>query len=76
MVRAIVGTLLEVGRGKLSVEGFRRVVEQNGPLPGRNFRSRKCIVSGGRSLSGNYFFRIKEDVLQKRRPSLILILNF
>lgn len=28
MVRAIVGTLLEVGRGKLSVEGFRRVVEQ------------------------------------------------
>lgn len=28
MVRAIVGTLLEVGRGKLSVEGFRRVIEQ------------------------------------------------
>lgn len=27
MVRAIVGTLLEVGRGKLSVEGFRRVIE-------------------------------------------------
>ena len=25
MVRAVVGTLLEVGRGKLTVEGFRRV---------------------------------------------------
>lgn len=28
MVRAIVGTLLLVGRGKLSVEGFRSVIEQ------------------------------------------------
>lgn len=28
MVRAIVGTLFEVGRGKMSVEGFRRVIEQ------------------------------------------------
>ena len=28
MVRAIVGTLLDVGRGKLTVEGFRRIVEQ------------------------------------------------
>lgn len=28
MVRAIVGTLIEVGRGKLTVEGFRRVIEQ------------------------------------------------
>lgn len=28
MVRAIVGTLLEVGRGKLSVEGFRQIIEQ------------------------------------------------
>lgn len=27
MVRAIVGTLIEVGRGKLTVEGFRRVIE-------------------------------------------------
>ena len=27
MVRAIVGTLLEVGRGKMSLEDFRRVVE-------------------------------------------------
>lgn len=28
MVRAVVGTLFEVGRGKLSEEGFRRVIEQ------------------------------------------------
>lgn len=28
MVRAIVGTLLEVGRGKLSVADFRRIIEQ------------------------------------------------
>lgn len=28
MVRAIVGTLLEVGRGKLTVEGFRQIIEQ------------------------------------------------
>ena len=27
MVRAIVGTLLEVGRGKLSIEGFREVID-------------------------------------------------
>lgn len=29
MVRAIVGTLVEVGRGKLSIEGFRGVIEQH-----------------------------------------------
>lgn len=27
MVRAVVGTLVEVGRGKLTVEGFRKVIE-------------------------------------------------
>lgn len=27
MVRAIVGTMLEVGRGKLSTDGFREVIE-------------------------------------------------
>lgn len=27
MVRAIVGTLIEVGRGKLTIDGFRRVIE-------------------------------------------------
>ena len=28
MVRAIVGTLIEVGRGKMDIDGFRRVIEQ------------------------------------------------
>nr|WP_320060120.1 tRNA pseudouridine(38-40) synthase TruA [uncultured Bacteroides sp.] len=28
MVRAIVGTLIEVGRGKIDVEGFQKVIEQ------------------------------------------------
>lgn len=28
MVRAIVGTLLEVGKGKLTIDGFRRIIEQ------------------------------------------------
>jgi len=28
MVRAIVGTLLEVGKGKLSVDGFRQIIEK------------------------------------------------
>ena len=28
MVRAVVGTLVEVGRGKLSVDGFRKVIEE------------------------------------------------
>ncbi len=64
MVRAIVGTLLEVGRGKLSVEVSTRH-RTEGPLPCRNFCSRKCIVSGGCSLSGNYFSRIKEGCTTK-----------
>jgi tRNA pseudouridine38-40 synthase len=29
MVRAIVGTLLEVGKGKLSTEGFRQIIEKH-----------------------------------------------
>lgn len=28
MVRAVVGTLVEVGRGKMTIEGFRRVIEK------------------------------------------------
>lgn len=28
MVRAVVGTLLEVGRGKMTIDGFRQVIEQ------------------------------------------------
>lgn len=33
MVRAIVGTLLDVGRGKLSVEDFCRIIEQKTVAP-------------------------------------------
>ncbi|WP_290389399.1 tRNA pseudouridine synthase A, partial [uncultured Bacteroides sp.] len=46
MVRAIVGTLLEVGRGKLSVEGFRRVIEQ------------KNRCRAGTSVPGNALFLV------------------
>jgi tRNA pseudouridine38-40 synthase len=28
MVRAIVGTLLEVGKGKISIEKFRQIIEE------------------------------------------------
>ena len=46
MVRAVVGTLLEVGRGKLSVEGFRRVIEQ------------KDRCKAGTSVPGNALFLV------------------
>ena len=46
MVRAIVGTLLEVGRGKLSVEGFRLVIEQ------------KDRCQAGTSVPGNALFLV------------------
>ena len=44
MVRAVVGTLLEVGRGKLTVDGFRRVIEQ------------KDRCRAGTSVPGNALF--------------------
>lgn len=46
MVRAIVGTLLEVGRGQLSIEGFRAVIE------GRN----RCCA--GESVAANALFLV------------------
>lgn len=46
MVRAIVGTLLEVGRGKLSIEGFRNVIEQQDSLQSRHFGTRPCPFFG------------------------------
>lgn len=46
MVRAIVGTLVEVGRGKLSLEGFRRVIEE------------KNRCSAGESVPGNALFLV------------------
>ena len=44
MVRAVVGTLVEVGRGKLSVDGFRNVIED------------KNRCSAGTSVPGNALF--------------------
>lgn len=44
MVRAVVGTLIEVGRGRLSVEGFRLVVEG------------KKRTQAGESMPGNALF--------------------
>ena len=46
MVRAVVGTLLEVGRGKLTVDGFRRVIEQ------------KDRCKSGTSVPGNALFLV------------------
>lgn len=46
MVRAIVGTLVEVGRGKLSVEGFRQIIEK------------KDRCSAGTSAPGNALFLV------------------
>ena len=46
MVRAIVGTLVEVGRGKLTVEGFRQVIEQ------------KDRCKAGTSVPGNALFLV------------------
>ena len=46
MVRAIVGTLVEVGRGKLSVEGFRKVIEE------------KNRCSAGTSVPGHALFLV------------------
>jgi tRNA pseudouridine38-40 synthase len=46
MVRAIVGTLLEVGRGKLSLNGFRKVIES------------KNRGKAGTSVPGNALFLV------------------
>jgi len=46
MVRAIVGTLLEVGRGKLSLDGFRQVIES------------KDRGKAGASVPGNALFLV------------------
>lgn len=46
MVRAIVGTLVEVGRGKLTPEGFRAVIEG------------KDRCRAGESMPGNALFLV------------------
>ena len=52
MVRAIVGTLLDVGRGKLSVEGFPCGDRRARPGTGGNFRSAAGVVPYAGGLSG------------------------
>ena len=70
MVRAIVGTLLEVGRGKLTVDGFRQVIEAKDrgragtsapgySLSGRRYLSRRTFSVGSRLLTV-VFFRSKK----------------
>ena len=49
MVRAIVGTLIEVGRGKLSVDGFREIIEQ------------KDRCKAGTSVPGHALFLVNVD---------------
>jgi len=46
MVRAVVGTLIEVGRGKLSIDGFRQVIEK------------KDRCSAGSSVPGHALFLV------------------
>ncbi|NDV66332.1 tRNA pseudouridine(38-40) synthase TruA [Bacteroides sp. 224] len=46
MVRAVVGTLLEVGRGKMTLQGFRNVIEQ------------KDRCKAGSSVPGNALFLV------------------
>lgn len=52
MVRAIVGTLLEVGRGKLTVGGFRQIIEQQN----------RC--KAGTSAPGNALFLVNVEYPQ------------
>ena len=57
MVRAIVGTLIEVGRHKLSVDGFRQIIEQ------------KNRCSAGMSVPGYALFLVNveypDDIMSK-----------
>ena len=54
MVRAVVGTLLEVGRGKMSVEEFRRVIEAKN----------RCVAGTSVPAKGLYLVHVEypEDV--------------
>lgn len=54
MVRAIVGTLLEVGRGKRTLENFRSLTE---PAHSENNHPSRC--QSGESVPGNALFLVK-----------------
>ena len=47
MVRAVVGTLIEVGRGRMSIDDFRKVIEG------------KRRTEAGESMPGNALFLVK-----------------
>lgn len=55
MVRAVVGTLVDVGRGKLTVEGFRKIIE------------RKDRCAAGQSMPGEALFlwEVKYDYIKE-----------
>lgn len=53
MVRAVVGTLVEVGRGKMTIEGFRRVIEG------------KDRCGAGESMPGNALFLVDVQYPEK-----------
>ena len=53
IMRAIVGTLLEVGRGKLSVVDFRKIIEQQN----------RC--KAGTSAPGNALFLVNVEYPQE-----------
>ena len=52
MVRAVVGTLVEVGRGKMTLDGFRKVIENKdrcsagSSVPGHALLFSRCGISG------------------------------
>lgn len=50
MVRAVVGTLVEVGRGKMTVDEFRKVIED------------KDRCSAGSSVPGHALFLVDVDI--------------
>ena len=53
MVRAVVGTLVEVGRGKMTLEGFRQVIEK------------KDRCSAGNSVPGHALFLVDVGYLEE-----------
>ena len=58
MVRAIVGTMLEIGQGKLDVEGLRRIIES------------KNRCNAGTSVPGNALFLCDIEYDKNKIPEL------
>ena len=58
MVRAIVGTMLEIGQGKLDVEGLRQIIES------------KNRCNAGTSVPGNALFLWDIEYDKNKIPEL------